>query len=98
MDFAKDDIKIKGTASLRLDMATSTLDYIKLNKELKLYNEELGGKPQVVALNKIDEPASKKAVTAFRKRYGRKKLFQISSLTGEGIKPFLDEVLKKCKK
>ena len=73
-------------------------DYIKLNKELKLYNEELGAKPQVVALNKIDEPASKKAVTAFRKRYGRKPLFQISALTGEGIKPFLDEVHKKCKK
>ncbi len=73
-------------------------DYIKLNKELKLYNEELGAKPQVVALNKIDEPESKKAVATFRKRYGKKKLFQISALTGEGIKPFLDEVYKKCKK
>ena len=72
-------------------------DYIKLNKELKLYNEELGSKPQVVALNKIDEPGSKKAVSLFRKQYGRKKLFSISAITGEGIGPLLDEVYKKCK-
>jgi len=72
-------------------------DYIKLNKELKLYNEDLGAKPQVVVLNKIDEPDSKKAVSVFRKSYGRKKLFLISAITGEGIKPLLDEVYKKCK-
>jgi GTP-binding protein len=72
-------------------------DYIKLNKELKLYNEELGVKPQIVALNKMDEPGSKKAVSAFRKRYGRKKLFAISAVTGDGIKELLSEVHKKCK-
>ena len=72
-------------------------DYIKLNKELKLYNEELGSKTQVLALNKIDEPESKKAVAAFRKHYGRKKIFPISAITGEGIKELLDEVHKKCK-
>jgi hypothetical protein len=31
VDFTKNDIKIKGTVSLRLDMAANTLDYIKLN-------------------------------------------------------------------
>ncbi len=72
-------------------------DYIKLNKELKLYNEELGSKPQVLALNKVDDPESKEAVSAFRKHYGRKKLFPISAVTGEGIKELLDEVYKKCK-
>ena len=72
-------------------------DYIKLNKELKLYNEELGSKPQVVVLNKIDAPESKKAISVFRKHYGRKKLFLISAITGDGIRELLDEVYKKCK-
>jgi hypothetical protein len=31
VDFTKDDIKIKATASLQLDMATNSLDYIKFN-------------------------------------------------------------------
>lgn len=73
------------------------LDYTKLNEELRLYNDELGAKSQVVVLNKIDAPGSEKAVSAFRKRYGRKKLFLISAITGEGIRPLLDEVYKKCK-
>ena len=57
----------------------------------------MGSKPQVVALNKIDAPESRKAASVFRKHYGRKKLFLISAITGEGIKELLDEVYKKCK-
>jgi GTP-binding protein len=72
-------------------------DYVKLNEELRLYNEELGSKHQVLALNKIDQPGAKKAVAAFRKHFGRKKLFQISAITGEGIKGLLEEVHRRCK-
>ena len=72
-------------------------DYIKLNEELKLYNKELGAKPQVLALNKVDDPDSRKAISAFRKHYGRKKFFPVSAITGEGLRQLLDEVYKRCK-
>jgi GTP-binding protein len=73
-------------------------DYIKLNEELSLYSKDLGKKPQIVVLNKIDSPDSKPAIAKFKKRYGRKKLFLISALTGEGIMGLMEEVYKKCKK
>jgi len=72
-------------------------DYIKLNKELRLYSKELGRKPQIVVLNKIDHPQAKENIKKFKKRFTGKNLFLLSALTGEGIERLLKETYKKLK-
>ena len=72
-------------------------DYVKLNKELKEYSKELAKKPQVIALNKIDCPQAKENLKAFRKKMKTKKLFEISALTGKGIKELMQAVSKNMK-
>ncbi len=73
-------------------------DYVKLNKELAAYSAELAKLPQVVALNKIDIPASRENVKRFRKAFPRVKAFSISGLTGRGVKELLAAVYKKLRK
>jgi len=70
-------------------------DYVKLNKELKLFSPALMKKPQVIALNKTDLPPAAEHAAAFRKKIGRKKAFEISALTGAGVKELLNAVYKK---
>ena len=70
---------------------------MKLNKELKEYSKELAKKPQVIALNKIDCPQAKENLKAFRKKMKTKKLFEISALTGDGIKEVVQAVYKNVK-
>ncbi len=72
-------------------------DYVSLNKELKLYSKELARRPQVVALNKVDCPEAKENIKKFKKHVTGKKIFLISALTGEGVKPLLDALCKMTK-
>ena len=69
------------------------LDKLKaLNEELKAFSSELAQRPQVVALTKVDtvdEATQAEHVKALRKATGAK-VFQISSVTGEGVKELLD--------
>jgi GTP-binding protein len=73
-------------------------DYVKLNKELKLYSGQLAKKPQVLVLNKMDCDGAAAAAKAFKRKVRNKKVVEISAVTGEGIKTLLKEVHKLCKK
>ena len=70
-------------------------DYVKLNKELKLYSKELIAKPQFVALNKTDIEGAKENIRKFRKHLKGVKAFPISAVTGEGVRELLSAVYKK---
>ena len=70
-------------------------DYTSLNEELKLYSQKLAMTPQIIVLNKMDMPGTKENLKKFKARLGRKKVFPISALTGEGIKELLQELHKK---
>ncbi|HWR41184.1 MAG TPA: GTPase ObgE [Patescibacteria group bacterium] len=62
-------------------------DYHKINNELKLYNERLASRPQIVALNKMDLPEGREAfqrVADYLTAAGRE-VFAISAATGEGM-------------
>ena len=62
-------------------------DYETMNNELRSYSEELYGKPQIVAANKIDITEASERLSGL-KEYCEKKgitLFPISSATGEGL-------------
>lgn len=76
-------------------------DYININKELTLFNEELGNKKQIIAINKIDMPEAEEKADAFIKRLRDEgiddPIFKISAVTKEGLEPFLYEILKWVK-
>ena len=67
-------------------------DFEIIRRELELYNPELIAKPQLVAANKIDALDDPKRVTALEKRARKLKLkfFQISAVTGEGVKALIE--------
>ena len=69
-------------------------DYKNLNKELKLFNEELALKPQIVALNKSDLESAKENIAAFKKTFPKIKAYVISAITGKGIEGLLKAVRK----
>ncbi len=59
-------------------------DFLSLREELRLYNAELADRPYLVLANKMDEAASRKNLTAF-KRKTKEKPLAISAALGEGV-------------
>lgn len=70
-------------------------DYLNLNKELGLYSKELAKKPQIVVLNKMDCPEAKHNALKFKKGFPKIKFFEISAVTGKGVKELLATIHKK---
>jgi len=61
-------------------------DYKNINQELKLYNERLAKLPQIIAVNKMDMPGAEEYLSLLKKHFhGKKQIYPISSLTGEGV-------------
>lgn len=73
-------------------------DIYSINSELAKYNEELAGKPQVIAANKTDLIYDDKdaVIEKIRAEFEPKgyKVFPISAISGEGISKVLYEVRK----
>lgn len=76
--------------------------YKGIRKELKNYNKALVDKKEIIALNKIDSLGQKEIKEkrkALRKLVGnRKKIFEISGVTGQGVKELLRELKKEVMK
>lgn len=71
-------------------------DFKKINAELSGYSKKLAALPQVIALNKCDVYGAEENVKAFKKKYGRKYIiFPITAVSGEGLKPLLDELVAR---
>ena len=67
-------------------------DFELINKELKLFDENLYKKYQIVALNKSDLDFNEN-YKKFKEKYSDKyKIFRISAATTNGIKDLIDEV------
>ena len=60
-------------------------DYEQLNEELELYNPRLVRMPQLIALNKVDLPNAQDSLPQIRDYFGKRRVFSISALTGEGV-------------
>ena len=60
-------------------------DYEQLNEELELYNPRLVRMPQLIALNKVDLPNAQISVPQIKEFFGKRRIFSISALTGEGV-------------
>lgn len=69
-------------------------DYHRINKELRLYNERLAKRPQIIAANKMDIPEAKEnyeELKAFANEQGIE-IFPVSAATNEGLKPLIERV------
>lgn len=82
-----------------IDGRNPTDDFRVLRDELKAYNPELLERPFLTVLNKIDADESKDHIEHFLSCYpeNRDHLFQISALTGEGLDPFVNQIVHLIK-
>ena len=69
-------------------------DYERLNLELGHYNELLTKLPQIVALNKIDMPEAEANLERVQEYFGKRKVFPISAVTGEGVNPLIQQAYR----
>jgi len=72
-------------------------DYAKVKKELILYSRELGRRPYLIALNKIDIPGAEDRVRDFRARV-RRRAYPVSALTGDGVRDLMGAVGRKLER
>lgn len=77
-------------------------DWVKINDELKLYNEKLAERPQIVAANKMDMPEAAEYLEQFRKQVAEVRpdieIIPISSLTKMGIQELLYKAVDTLEK
>ena len=68
-------------------------DMVKVNTELRLFEGGLAGKPQVVAINKIDLPDVKERTKEIHDLFhdAGMRIFFISAVTGEGVRALMAE-------
>ena len=66
-------------------------DFEMINRELSSFNENLGKKPQIIALNKSDLLHDKNAGAGYQNYFSKKgyPVFVISAVSGDNIKPLL---------
>jgi len=71
-------------------------DFAAINSELKLYSKKLAGKPQVVAITKVDIPEARQAGERWARVMARRKVpvkvHLLSSATRQGLEELLDDV------
>jgi GTP-binding protein len=74
-------------------------DYSQINSELALFDPNLAQKPQIVALNKIDQPEVLARLEDLKKAMKKKKveLMAISALARTNIRPLLLKAVEKLK-
>jgi GTP-binding protein len=65
-----------------------------IDRELALFSPELGAKPQIIAVNKIDLPEVQDALPELLRQLEKDSpdVFAISAATGQGVKELLDRV------
>lgn len=69
-------------------------DFLNLREELRLYNPELAERPYWVLANKMDEPAAKKNLAAF-KRKTKEKPLELAAALGEGVPALTTKLFKR---
>jgi len=68
--------------------------YNAINHELAGFSKTLVEKQQVVVLNKMDMPETDISATAFRAAVGNIPVYEISAITGNGIKNLVNDLNK----
>ncbi len=69
-------------------------DYEQLNLELDHYDTLLTKLPQIIALNKIDMPEAEVNLERVQTYFGKRKVFPISAITGDGLNPLMQQAYR----
>jgi GTP-binding protein len=69
-------------------------DWLKINEELRLYNEKLSQRVQIIAANKMDMPGADEQLQLFREKlesdgHGEMEIFPISAVAQQGVRELL---------
>lgn len=65
-------------------------DYVAINNELRMYNEKLSLRPQIVVANKMDIPEAAEKLAEFKQKVGDDvTIIPISAATKEGIRKLI---------
>lgn len=68
-------------------------DYVTINNELEQYNLRLLERPQIIVANKMDMPGAEENLAIFKEKVGEDlKVFPISAISRQGLKPLLFEI------
>lgn len=71
-------------------------DFVQINEELKLYNQKLEDRPQIIAANKMDIPEAEENLKMFREKIGDEvPIYPISAATKQGIQDLIYAVADK---
>jgi len=73
-------------------LQTPAKAYATIRKELESHSPVLAAKPEIVVATKMDATGTKKGVAALKKKV--KKLLEISSVTGTGLKELVRELFR----
>ena len=72
--------------------------YLQIKEELKLFNEDLARKPQILAVNKIDIPAVEEYMTlleeAFAEAVPDEKVYFVSAAGRQNLDPLMDATVQ----
>lgn len=75
-------------------------DYETVRRELELYDRDLGQRPEVIVINKLDIPEVKENLEAVERAFEPTRVFAISGATGEGtheLMQFLQQMLQEAR-
>lgn len=76
------------------DLDAILADFKTINEELRLHQEALAHRPQVVAVNKLDLPDAREIWPQLKRELERRDVpaYAISAVTGEGVLPLLRHI------
>lgn len=77
-----------------LDPEAPLTDYETVLNELRMYNDQIGHKPQLVVLNKMDISGTEVLAEAFEDAFPGEQVLRISAETGEGIPLLLSKMIQ----
>lgn len=77
-----------------LDPEAPLTNYETVLNELRMYNDQIGHKPQLVVLNKMDISGTEVLAEAFEAAFPGEQVLRISAETGEGIPLLLSKMIQ----
>src|ERR687897_9006 len=80
--------------ALKIEPENPLGDWLTINRELELFDPELGGKPQIVVANKIDIPEAREKAELLQEKLPERyrPVHLISAVTGEGVRALMQKV------
>lgn len=77
-----------------IDPAAPLTGYETVLYELRMYNERISHKPQLVVLNKMDIPGTEVLAETFEAAFDGERVLRISAETGEGVQLLLSKMIQ----